>query len=58
MKGFELFLIGFEETNNKPDTIDSDIKGIEMRILIGTDEHSLMNKGNKTQVSGKAVSPW
>ena len=37
--------------------IDTDIIGIEMPILRGSDKHSFLNKGNKTQGSGKAVSP-
>ena len=54
----ELFSLGVEEKINKPETIDDDITGIERRILGGTDEHSLMNKGYKTQGSGKLVSLW
>ena len=55
---FELLFIGVEETINEPKTIDSNITGINRRILGGTKKHSLLNKGNDTQGSGKAVSPW
>ena len=35
----------------------ANITGIERRILLGTNEHLFLNKGNENQVSGKAVSP-
>ena len=54
--GFELLMIGVEETINKPETIDANISGIERRIIRGTDEHPLLKKGNETKVSVKAVS--
>ena len=55
---FELFSLGVKEKINKPETIDADITGIERRILGGIDEHSFLNKGNETQVSGKVVRLW
>ena len=53
-----MFLLGAEETINKPETIDAEITGIERHILGGNDKHLLLTKGNDTQGSGKAVSPW
>ena len=51
-------MLGVKETMNKIETIDDEITGIERLVLGGTDENSLPNKGNKTQVLGKAVSQW
>ena len=57
MDGYELLLLEFKETINKPETIDADITGMERRTLGGTDKQSFLNKGNYTQGSGKAVIP-
>ena len=51
-------MIGVTEPINKSETIGTDITDIERHIPVGTDEHSLLNKGNEIQGSGKAVSPW
>ena len=57
VEGFEMFSLGFEETISASDTMNSNIKYFERRILVGTDKHSSLIKGNKTQGSGKAVRP-
>ena len=46
-----MLLIVSDQKINEPETIGTDITGTERRILGGTDIHSLLNKGNKTQVS-------
>ena len=58
MEDFELFFLGVKETIYQPETIDSDITGIERRILRGTDKHSLLNKGKDTQGLGNVISTW
>ena len=55
---FELSSLGVKELIIAPENLDTDINGIERRILGVTDKHSLPNKGNDPQGSGKAVSPW
>ena len=53
-----MFSVGVKEKINEPETIDADITGIERLNLLGDDKHSSLNKVNKTQGSGKAVSIW
>ena len=58
MEVFELLFLGVEEPINASETMGADTIDIERRIFGGTEKHSFLNKGNKTQVSGKAVIPW
>ena len=53
-----MYSIRVEEAINEPGKIDNNITGIEKHILGGTDEHYFLNKGNKTEGSKNAVSPW